>query len=184
MAVSGVRARAVLLALVIVVALVPGRLPSALTTGPTVTWTDPIEVAAGTAFRGPWRMNDSAFDFVDDPTVAIDARGRVAVVWADHARKDLFFQRYGPDGKAQLDGPVNVSRSPRVFSWLPRLVLPADDPLAVHVARHGFNGSQQGLLMRKLAVDAGGAIAVVNSTFWANEASRVRLFRGHAGERQ
>ena len=133
MAVRAGRGRAALLALVVVAALAPGRLPSALTTGQGVTWTDPIEVAAGGAFRGSWRMNDSVFDFVDDPTVAIDAGGRVGVVWADHSRKNLFFQRYGPDGKALLDAPVNVSRSPRIFSWLPRLVLPAGDPTAVHV---------------------------------------------------
>lgn len=37
--------------------------------------------------------------------------------------------------------------------------------------------------MRKLAVNAEGAIAIVNSTFRAKEASRVRLFRGQAGAR-
>ena len=48
--------------------------------------------------------------------------------------------------------------------------------------RDGFNGSQQGLLMRKLAVNASGAIAVVNSTFQADGGSRVRLFRGQLEE--
>jgi hypothetical protein len=42
----------------------------------------------------------------------------------------------------------------------------------------GFNGSQQGLLMRKLAVNQAGAVAVVNSTFKRNEQSRVWLWRG------
>ena len=130
--VRGRRAGAALLGLGVFAAFASAEPPSA-STGSAVTWRDPIEVAAGAAFRGPWRMNDSVFDFVDDPTVAIDARGQVGVVWVDHSRKDLFFQRYGPDGKAQLDAPVNVSRSPRILSWLPRLVLPADDPMAVHV---------------------------------------------------
>jgi hypothetical protein len=40
------------------------------------------------------------------------------------------------------------------------------------------------LLMRKLAVNEAGAIAVVNSTFRANETSRIRLFRGRATERR
>jgi hypothetical protein len=47
----------------------------------------------------------------------------------------------------------------------------------------GDNGSRQGLLMRKLAVNATGAIAVVNSTFKQGEASHVWLFRGHRAGR-
>jgi hypothetical protein len=43
---------------------------------------------------------------------------------------------------------------------------------------HGFNGSQQGLLMEKLAVNAAGHLAVVNSTFDRGEASHVWLYRG------
>ena len=42
----------------------------------------------------------------------------------------------------------------------------------------GFNGSLQGLLMRKLAVAEDGAIAVVNSSFREGEISLVRLIRG------
>ncbi|MCC5859909.1 MAG: exo-alpha-sialidase [Ectothiorhodospiraceae bacterium] len=41
----------------------------------------------------------------------------------------------------------------------------------------GFNGSLQGLLMRKLAVNAAGEIAVVNSTFHQGESSVIRLIR-------
>jgi hypothetical protein len=44
----------------------------------------------------------------------------------------------------------------------------------------GFSGSQQGLLMEKLAVNKAGSIAVVNSTFKRNEASHIWLFRGQA----
>ena len=47
----------------------------------------------------------------------------------------------------------------------------------------GVNGSQQGLLMRKLAVNAAGAIAIVNSTFRMNDRSRVWLLRGEAAGR-
>jgi hypothetical protein len=45
------------------------------------------------------------------------------------------------------------------------------------------SGSLQGLLMRKLAVDRAGAIAIVNSTFWPNQRSEVWLLRGRAGGR-
>jgi hypothetical protein len=153
----GWRGRVVLLALLVVAALAPARVPSA-STGPAAAWTDAIEVASGAAFRGPWRMNDSVFDFVDDPAVAVDARGQVGVVWADHSRKDLLFQRYGPGGKGQLDAPVNVSRSPRTFSWLPRLALAADDPVAVHVLWQEIvfsGGSHGGEIFFARSVDGG-----------------------------
>jgi hypothetical protein len=42
----------------------------------------------------------------------------------------------------------------------------------------GFNGSQQGLFMKKLAVSQAGIIAIVNSTFQPEEASHVWLLRG------
>jgi hypothetical protein len=42
----------------------------------------------------------------------------------------------------------------------------------------GVNGSLQGLLMRKLAVGAGGTIAIVNSSFRPRAGSRVWLKRG------
>jgi hypothetical protein len=48
---------------------------------------------------------------------------------------------------------------------------------------HGFNGSQQGLLMEKLAVNEAGHLAVVNSTFDRGEASHVWLYRGRTRNR-
>ena len=42
----------------------------------------------------------------------------------------------------------------------------------------GFSGSQQGLFMKKLAVNMGGEMAVVNSTFEPDESSRILLIRG------
>jgi hypothetical protein len=90
---------------------------------PAVAWRERVEVAAGGGSRGPWRMNESVYDYVDDPTVALDAPGFVGVAWVDQSRKDVFFRLYGPDGRPRLDAPVNVSRSPRVFSWLPRVIL-------------------------------------------------------------
>lgn len=44
-----------------------------------VSWNDPMEVAAGDAYQGPWRMNESDFRYVDAPTVALDPEGTVAV---------------------------------------------------------------------------------------------------------
>jgi len=42
----------------------------------------------------------------------------------------------------------------------------------------GFNGSLQGLLMQKIAVDDSGTVVVANSLFKEHEASRVRLIPG------
>lgn len=100
---------------------------------PKIVWNHAIEVAAGEGFRGPWRMNESQFRYVDDPTVALTPRGAVGVAWADQARKDIFFQFFEPDGKPRFEKPVNVSRSPRIFSWLPRVVISPRNPDEVHV---------------------------------------------------
>lgn len=105
------------------------RLPAAeasATESPGVTWRAPIEVAAGDAFMGPWRMNESRFHLVDDPTVAITADGSIAVAWVDNRRQDVFFQRYDREGRPVFEEPVEVSRTPDVFSWLPRVVLSDD----------------------------------------------------------
>lgn len=94
-----------------------------------VRWLQPLEVARGRAHAGPWRMNESVFDYVDDATVALSESGAIAVAWADNARKDVFFQTYGPSGLPRLEDPTNVSQSPRIFSWLPRVVV-ADEARA------------------------------------------------------
>lgn len=86
-------------------------------------WGEPADVAVGEAYQGPWRMNDSDFRYVDDPAVAVNDAGTVAVVWADLAQKDILLQLFDSAGDPLLDAPANVSRSPDVFSWLPRVVL-------------------------------------------------------------
>ena len=85
--------------------------------GGGIAWQPAVEIAAGRAERGPWRQNESRYDYVDDPSVAIGDDESVAVVWVDQGRKDVFFRRLGA-------GPaVNISRSPDTFSWLPRVVM-------------------------------------------------------------
>ena len=98
-----------------------------------ITWSERIEVAHGKAVRGPWRMNESVWHFVDDPTVAITDQGDAGVVWVDHSRHDILFQVYAPDGKARFDKPVNISRSPSIFSWLPRVIMTSSHPEEVYV---------------------------------------------------
>jgi hypothetical protein len=67
-------------------------------------------------------MNESNFDYVDDATVALAANGDMAVAWADNTRKDVFLQMYAADGSRPLPVATNVSNSPQIFSWLPRVV--------------------------------------------------------------
>lgn len=88
----------------------------------SIQWQAPIEVAHGPAEAGPWRMNESEFLYVDDATVALDDARTIGVAWVDNTRKDVLFQRYDPRGRPAHQ-VVNVSRSPAVFSWLPRIVV-------------------------------------------------------------
>ena len=85
-----------------------------------LVWHGSTEIAAGPAVRGPWQQNESRYDFVDDPTVALDARGDLLIAWVDQGHKDVFFQRMDASGKRTTHA-VNVSRSPKVLSWLPRV---------------------------------------------------------------
>jgi hypothetical protein len=93
---------------------------------PPITWSPPFEIARGGGEKGPWQQNESRFDYVDDPSVALMANGGAAVVWVDHRDKDVHFRMFGPTGKPW--GPaVNVSNTPAVFSWLPRIVVDGSD---------------------------------------------------------
>lgn len=100
---------------------------------PDVSWNSPVEVASGAAVRGRWRMNDSDWRFVDDPTVALPDDDTAHVVWTDHPRRDLFFQAYGPDGTSRLDSTTNVSQTPETFSWLPRMAVHPGAPDTLYV---------------------------------------------------
>lgn len=98
-----------------------------------LTWQDRIMIASGGGYRGPWQMNESVYAYVDDPAAAIDETGSTGVVWADQARKDIFFQRFSREGREQLPEPVNVSKNPDLFSWLPKIVMTSSDPPEIDV---------------------------------------------------
>jgi hypothetical protein len=98
-----------------------------------LVWHGVVEIAAGRGERGPWRQNESRFDYVDDPAVAITETGEVLVAWVEQARKDVFFQRISPDGTKQPAQPLNISRNPATFSWLPRIVFAPDAPQKLFV---------------------------------------------------
>lgn len=86
-------------------------------------WKTPTPVDRGPAFAGPWRMNDSRFLYVDDPTVASRSEGGVFVAWVDNVQKNVLFQSYDRRGQARFGEPIDVSKSPDIFSWLPRIAV-------------------------------------------------------------
>lgn len=96
-------------------------------------WEEPVEVASGPASVGPWRMNESEWDYVDDPAVAAGEDGGIALAWVDQSRKDVLFQRYGSDREPRFVRPTDVSRSPETFSWLPRVALAPGAPNEVYL---------------------------------------------------
>lgn len=121
-----------------------------------IAWERPLEVATGGGFRGPWRMNDSEFLYVDDPTVAIGADGAIGVAWVDQARKDVRFQVYAADGRPRFEQPVPVSRTPRVFSWLPRVLMaPGGVVHALWQEIEFTGGSHGGEIYYARSLDAG-----------------------------
>jgi hypothetical protein len=122
-----------------------------------MVWHRASEIAAGSGERGPWRQNESRYDYVDDPSVAIDAQGQVAVAWADQARKAIHFQRFSAQGQPQLARPVDVSRRPETFSWLPRVAIAPDAPQKIFIAWQEiiFSGSHGGEILFARSDDAG-----------------------------
>lgn len=96
-----------------------------------IDWGPGVRVAEGGGTRGPWRQNDSDYDYVDDASVALGPSGEALVAWVDQARKDVFLQVFSPHEKAPR--AVNVSRTPATLSWLPRLALSPAEPRHVFV---------------------------------------------------
>lgn len=91
-----------------------------------VRWERSTEIAQGGGTRGEWRQNDSRYDYVDDGSVAFAPDGGLVVAWVDQAKKDVFVETRAPDGD-RVHAAVNVSRTPAVYSWLPRLAIVDSD---------------------------------------------------------
>jgi hypothetical protein len=96
------------------------------------------------------------------PALGADTHGRVVVIW-ELLRAAGQVPPYGLAIAISADGEHFSS---------PRLIPGSVDP------QGGFNGSTQGLLMKKLAVRTDGEIAIVNSAVKIGSHSRVWLLRG------
>ncbi len=112
--------------------------------GAPIRWQSPLEVAAGDAYRGPWRMNRSRFHYVDDPAVALTSDGGVGIAWVQNRLQDVHFTAFGPDGEAVFGEATNVSRSPGTFSWLPRTVMTGAGEVYVLWQEIVFSGGSHG----------------------------------------
>jgi len=135
---------------------------SATAASAQLAWQGEIELARGAGLRGPWQQNESRYDFVDDPSVAIDEGGEIAVAWVDQARKAVLFQRFSNQGKALLLRPVDVSRQPRTFSWLPRIALRPGDSRRVALLWQEIvfsGGSHGGEILFAASEDGGRSFA-------------------------
>jgi hypothetical protein len=107
-------------------AVVPAMLaaPASAAAAPAgMRWEQPVEIAGGRGEKGPWRQNDSRYDYVDDGAVACAPDGGQYVAWVDQNSKDVWLRTVSRDGR--LGAPVNVSRNRATFSWQPRV---AADP--------------------------------------------------------
>lgn len=123
-----------------------------------IDWRAPQDIARGAGERGEWRQNESRYDFVDDPAVAWSRRGELALAWVDQRRKAVLLQRYAADGKALLPAPVDVSRQPTTFSWLPRVAWAPDDDDRLHVLWQEIifsGGSHGGEILFAVSRDGG-----------------------------
>jgi len=118
------------------------------------------------ASRAISRPPPDGFESAGFPALDLDGDGNVYVLWELFPRPGRF-----PRGL----GFTHSRDGGRSFA--PPTLVPGSAEAAL-----GVNGSQQGLLMRKLAVNDAGEIAVVNSSFKQNRESHIWLYRGQAAE--
>lgn len=122
-----------------------------------VQWMAPVELARGAGLRGTWRQNDSRYDFVDDPALAMAPDGSLLVAWVDQARKAVMVQRRGASGQP-ASPPAEVAGAPHAFSWIPRLAVAPDAPQRVLLLWQEIlfsGGSHGGEMMLARSADGG-----------------------------
>ena len=96
------------------------------------------------------------------PQLSVDRTGSVYVMWERYLERNARPQglafAYSPDKGDHFEAPSVMSE--------------------ISAPSLGDNGSQQGLLTKKLAVSPAGVVAIVNSTFQPDRASHIWLLRG------
>ena len=56
-----------------------------------VTWQERMLIASGGGYQGPWHMNASVYEYVDDPAVALDAQGAIGGRLGGSGTEGYFF---------------------------------------------------------------------------------------------
>ena len=128
----------------------------------SVEWASPVEVATGAARIGPWRMNESDWDYLDDPTLALTDDGTAGIAWVDQGAQEVFFQSIDADGNEQLETPTPVSQETDTFSWLPRMIIPADNPDTIYLLWQEIifsGGSHGGDILFARSTDGGASFS-------------------------
>ena len=122
------------------------------------TFQEPVEIS---------KDHSRIFSSVGFPYLDLDGKGNLCVLWELFHEKEFFpiglGLTYSGDGGKTFATPVIVPGGP--------------------YPGPGFSGSQQGLFMKKLAVNKGGELAIVNSVIIPEESSRILLIRGHTTPR-
>jgi hypothetical protein len=159
----------------------------------------------GRSFAAPVIV-DRSKAYSDAPRLAVDGRGTLHIVYADGKR--IQYSRSPDQGRSferprdisgrdagfpalEIDAKGNLYVLWERFAEHPHLARGLALAVSTDAGRTftapvlvpesadaGWNGSSQGLLMRKLAVGPDGEIAIVNSSFREKERSRVWLVRG------
>ena len=113
------------------------------------------------AFLPPMTIASAAGVSLNFPNLSVDRSGRFFVTWQTASSAEVPSRGIG----------FTISRN-RGRSFAPAEIVPrSDDP------RLGVNGSQQGSLMTRLAVNSEGTLAIVNSTCASGRSSRIWLWR-------
>jgi hypothetical protein len=127
-----------------------------------VDWREARLIATGPGVKGPWRQNESRYDYVDDPAVAVQRDGSILVAWVDQAAKDVLLQTLDARDAQPLTRPLNVSRSGGTFSWLPRIAVAKDSGNDVYLVWQEIifsGGSHGGDILFARSVDGGRTFA-------------------------
>ena len=144
---------------------------------PSAEWAEPVKVASGQAYRGPWRMNDSEFLYVDDPAVALHGE-HTYMAWVDNAVQDVFFQVFDSDGQVYGEEPINVSGSGSIFSWLPRVAVEGETVIVAWQEILFTGGSHGGEILIAHSDDGGRSFSKpINLSNTAAGAGKGRLTR-------
>lgn len=144
-----------------------------------IMWKEKIKITSGDAHQCSWRMNDSEFHYVDDPAVFIKEDGSIGIAWVDQSEQDIFFRLLDPDGEQSTAEPVNVSQSPGIFSWLPRMVINPENENEIYVLWQDIvfsGGSHGGEIFFTRSADGGESFTEpVNLSNTASGAGKGRL---------